>query len=96
MLSERGLQNITFNCHNTFIDLSKHDIKLRTKNGMTYQMYSFNDDSLRYNIIKDECKVMLRSCDLSVRFLLVPSWPNDSLRCHEQIRASTDREYRAA
>jgi len=58
MLSEQGSQNITFNCRNTFIDLSNHEIKLRTKNGMIYQIYSFNDDSLRYNIIKDECKVI--------------------------------------
>jgi len=59
MLSEQGSQTITFNCRNTIIDLSKYDIKLRTKNGMIYRMYSFNDDSLRYNIIKDECKVNL-------------------------------------
>ncbi len=57
MLSEQGSQNITFNCQNTIIDILKHDVKLRTKNGMIYQMDSFNDDSLRYNIIKDECKV---------------------------------------
>jgi hypothetical protein len=58
MLSEQGSQNITFNCRNTRIDISKHDIKIRTKNGMSYHMYSFNDDSLQYHIIKDECKVI--------------------------------------
>jgi len=58
MLSEQGSQTITFNCRNTIIDISNYDIKLHTKNGMIYQMYLFNDDSLRYNIIKDECKVI--------------------------------------
>jgi hypothetical protein len=58
MLSEQGSQNITFICRNTIIDILNHDIKLRTKNGMIYQMDSFNDASLRYKIIKDECKVI--------------------------------------
>ncbi len=58
MLSEQGSQTITFNCRNTIIDISNYDIKLRTKNGMIYHMYSSNDDSLQYNIIKDECKVI--------------------------------------
>ncbi|CAF4166574.1 unnamed protein product, partial [Rotaria sp. Silwood2] len=56
ILSEQASQNIIFNCGNTNIDILNHDVKLRTKNGMMYQMYSLSDDSLRYNIIKDECK----------------------------------------
>lgn len=59
MLSEQGIQTITFNCRQTPIDISKYNIKLRTKNGMIYQMHSFNDDSLRYYILKDECKVII-------------------------------------
>ena len=59
MLSERGSQNITFNCRNTLIDTSNHEIQLQTKNGMTYQMNSINNHSLQYNTIKDECKVVL-------------------------------------
>lgn len=61
MLSERAIQNITIHCRNTLIDLNQHDIKLQTKNGMIYQMYSFTDDSLRYHIIQDECKVNFRT-----------------------------------
>jgi hypothetical protein len=85
MLSEQGSQNITFNCRNTFIDLSNHEIKLRTKNGMIYQIYSFNDDSLRYNIIKDECKVISILCFflIFVKFLLVLSWSNNSINCNK-------------
>jgi ABC-type polar amino acid transport system ATPase subunit len=86
MLSEHGSQNITFNCRNTLIDLSNHEIKLRTKNGMIYQIYSFNDDSLRYNIIKDECKVILIRCCyfiFFVQFLLVSSWSNNSIHCYK-------------
>jgi hypothetical protein len=76
MLSEQGLQNITFNCRNTFIDPSYHDIKLRTKNGMIYQMSSFNDDSLRYTVIKNECKVIILLIHefFLVCILLVLSW----------------------
>ncbi|CAF1592132.1 unnamed protein product, partial [Rotaria magnacalcarata] len=56
ILSEQGSQTVIFNCHSGNIDVLKHDIKLRTKNGMIYRMHSLNDDSLRYNIIKDDCK----------------------------------------
>lgn len=56
MLSEYGMQNVTFHCHHTYLDLSKFNIKLHTKNGMIYQMYSYTDDSLQYDLIQDQCR----------------------------------------
>lgn len=50
MLSEQGSQYITINSPLAFVNLSAFDIKLHSKNGMIYQMYSTYDQSLQYKL----------------------------------------------
>jgi hypothetical protein len=59
MLSEKAAQNVTITSRTYIRNLADYNIKLRTKNGMVYQMYSTPDESLRYQIIESEGKVCL-------------------------------------
>ena len=52
MLSEEASQNISVIGQNKAIVLADLAVRCRTKNGMTYQMYSIHDTSLRYRIIQ--------------------------------------------
>lgn len=91
ILSEQGSQYVIFDCHNTNIDILNHDIKLRTKNGMIYHKQTNGDDTLRYDIIKHDCKVISlllfiyksHIILLLIFFLSEFFWPNNTLYINE-------------
>lgn len=53
MLSEEAQQNISIISRHHASDISQFQIKLHTKTGMIYQMYSVNDESSRYHVIDE-------------------------------------------
>ena len=61
MLSEQAAQNVTVTSRNGLVDLSTYALQLHTKNGMAYQMYSNNDESLRYRTFAKERQLTILS-----------------------------------
>jgi hypothetical protein len=73
MLSEQASQNISVVGQNKAIVLADLAIQCRTKNGMTYQMYSIHDTSLRYQIIQHHSQRSILSIktDKAVRLPII-------------------------
>ena len=88
MLSEQAAQNVTIVRQNERVDLSTYALQLRTKNGMIYQMYSNNDESLRYRTITKERKVMTLRTSISHLFA------NSRLALSVDLRSTNDSVHR--